>query len=169
MEPAEAFGVQRRMRTTLIAAVGLAVAVTAVASCATSRTEPRLSSMTEPPIDYETIAIGSFHYHSNWCRKCHYSSGQSGETARGPSLIDDEWLHCDGSVEGIAAAIRSGVPEDRIKTDKYTEMMPPASMMNLSDEHIYAIAAYIWVLNQAPPLESLEPVRTQSSESPSTN
>jgi len=49
------------------------------------------------------------------------------------------------------------VREDQIKTERFVKMMPPASMMNLSDEQIQAIAFYVWVLNQAPEQESVQP------------
>ena len=149
------------VRTRILSVVGIAITLMIVTSCALSQGDDPVvyqdSTKYDPEIDYETIAIGSFHYHSNWCRKCHFSSGRSGKTARGPSLIDDQWLHCDGSVEGIARVIRDGVSEDQIKTERFVEMMPPASMMNLSDEQIQAIASYVWVLNQAPEQESVEP------------
>lgn len=140
-----------------------ALPLLALAACGgrstTSSSDPgyQFSIVSDEAIDYESIAIGSFHYHTNWCRKCHFSSGVSGERARGPSLIDDEWLHCDGSIEGLMEVIRRGVPDNEIQSETYTEMMPPASMMNFDEDHIRAIATYIWVLNQAPRQESVEP------------
>lgn len=88
---------------------------------------------------------GSVLYHRNDCRKCHYSGAQSGGKARGPSLVDDEWLHCDGSINGIRSVIMTGVPVDRIhhKEQAQHTAMPKAADMGLSESDVGAIAAYL--------------------------
>lgn len=100
-----------------------------------------------PAVSYAEIARGSFLYHQNACRQCHFSSGVGGNVIHGgPSLIDDEWLHCDGSIEGITSVIIAGVPlEDRKNRDR-DSAMDAAHVFGVSDQDAALIAKYLWVL-----------------------
>ena len=88
---------------------------------------------------------GSVLYHQGTCRKCHYSGAASGPNARGPSLVDDEWLHCDGSVSGIKKVMVSGIEFEHVKNKEKARSasMPTAKEMNLSDADVDAISRYL--------------------------
>jgi mono/diheme cytochrome c family protein len=72
------------------------------------------------------------------CAACHAADG-SGSV--GPSLIDDEWLHGDGSYEAIVRQITEGVAADKSKSGV---PMPPKGGSNLTEEQVRAVAAYVW-------------------------
>lgn len=118
----------------------------AIASC-TATPDDEADALGPPDVTLAQIAEGSYLYHWNDCRKCHYSSAVGGNPEHGgPSLIDDQWLHCDGSIEGIQRVILQGIPLDRLKNPARDSSMPAASEMELSEEHARLIATYIWVL-----------------------
>lgn len=91
------------------------------------------------------IAMGDSIFNGNQfgaCWACHGSKGKG--TSNGPKLNDSEWLHTDGSLEGIKGIITSGVP----KPKKVKTPMPPMGGAKLSPEEIDALAAYVHSLSQ---------------------
>lgn len=77
------------------------------------------------------------------CAACH---GANGEGGVGPNLMDDEWLHSDGSFDAIVNQIAQGVPANESKSGV---PMPPKGGSNLTDEQIRAVGAYVWSLRHA--------------------
>ncbi|HWB43089.1 MAG TPA: c-type cytochrome, partial [Gemmatimonadales bacterium] len=59
------------------------------------------------------IAKGDTIFHkSGLCYACH---GANAEGTVGPSLVDAEWLHGDGSYDMIVATVTAGVPAEKAK------------------------------------------------------
>jgi mono/diheme cytochrome c family protein len=78
------------------------------------------------------------------CFTCHGQGGE-GMPNLGANLTDSQWLHSDGSYEGIIATITAGVP-----ADKSTSGSPMVARggTNLPDDQIAAVAAYVWTLSR---------------------
>ena len=76
------------------------------------------------------------------CYTCHGAEAKG--TPLGPDLTDAEWLNTDGSLEGIKAIIKSGVP----KPVKHPAPMPPMGGAKLSAEEIAVVATYVHSLSQ---------------------
>lgn len=81
------------------------------------------------------------------CFACH--GGNAKGTPLAPDLTDKVWLNVDGSVEQIAAVIKTGVP----KPKKYPAPMPPMGGAKLNAEEIAAVAKYVASLASAPAKE----------------
>jgi mono/diheme cytochrome c family protein len=78
------------------------------------------------------------------CTACHGPDAK-GIANLGANLTDAQWLHCDGSYDGILQAIRAGVSADKSTTGA---VMPPKGGSNLNDEQLRAVAAYVWSLSR---------------------
>ena len=93
---------------------------------------------------------GSVLYHRNDCRKCHYSGARGGSEFGGPNLVDEEWFHCDGSINGIRSVIVKGITKEQLRgTERSPDrFMPSAEEMDLSDADVQAIAAYLFAIGQ---------------------
>ena len=78
------------------------------------------------------------------CMVCHGPEGK-GVANLGADLADDEWLHSDGTYEGILATIETGVPADKSSNGS---VMPPKGGGSISDEQLKAVAAYVWSLGR---------------------
>ncbi|HEY7482218.1 MAG TPA: c-type cytochrome [Gemmatimonadales bacterium] len=88
------------------------------------------------------IAKGDSIFHkSGLCYACH---GTNAKGAVGPNLTDAEWLHSDGSYDGIVATVTSGVPPEKAKKGV---AMPPKGGSSISDEEVKAVAAYVYSLS----------------------
>ncbi len=61
----------------------------------------------------------------------------------GPDLTDNEWLHSDGTLEGIAKVITTGVPKPR----NAPAPMPPKGGVSLTEEQVQAVAACLYSLS----------------------
>lgn len=80
------------------------------------------------------------------CILCHAVGGR-GDGRRGPELTDVEWLHSDGSFEGVSETILWGVRKEDIKAVTPRPFpMNPSGGMQLSLQQWQAIAAYVWSL-----------------------
>lgn len=77
------------------------------------------------------------------CHACHGPQGK-GVPALGANLTDKEWLHSDGSFEGIVKTVTAGVPADKSSTHT---VMPPKGGSTLNEAQIKAVAAYVWSLS----------------------
>jgi mono/diheme cytochrome c family protein len=101
----------------------------------------------DPATSPATIALGDSVFHGRTggalCYVCHGPTGK-GMAGLGPSLIDKEWLHGDGSVAFIARIVTEGVP----KPKKTAGPMPPKGGGNLSELQVSAVAAYVHSLSQ---------------------
>ena len=80
------------------------------------------------------------------CHACHGPEAK-GVPNLGVDLTDDEWLHSDGSLEGILESIRQGVTGDKSSSGT---LIPPKGGSALSEEQLSAVATYVWSLSNKP-------------------
>jgi cytochrome c5 len=78
------------------------------------------------------------------CTTCHAPDG-SGVPNLGSNLVDDEWLHSDGSYEGIVATVTNGVPAAQSSTGV---PMIARGGSSISDAQVRAVSAYVWTLSR---------------------
>lgn len=90
------------------------------------------------------LALGDSLFHgligATSCQACHGADGAQGTMA--PNLTDAEWLHSDGSLEGIYKTIESGVMAPKV----YSSMMPPFGGAPMTPEQTLAVASYVYTL-----------------------
>ena len=79
------------------------------------------------------------------CMSCHGPEGK-GIPNLGANLTDDEWLHSDGSYEGIVKTVMGGVTAQASSSGV---PMPAKGGTNISDDDAKAAAAYVWTLSRA--------------------
>ena len=92
------------------------------------------------------IARGKSAYAIGSCGRCHQSSGRGGR--RGPDLTDDDWIHCDGGIEGIRKVLLSGVPKSKLSDSSRPSGMKSATEYGLEDQQIADLAIYVHSLSQ---------------------
>ena len=78
------------------------------------------------------------------CMSWHMADG-TGVPNLGADLTDDEWVHSDGSYDGIVKTVVDGVSADASSTGI---PMPPKGGSAISDDQAKAVSAYVWTLSQ---------------------
>lgn len=76
------------------------------------------------------------------CYTCHVAEGAGGPLA--PALSDEVWLNVDGAYASIVDLINVGVPQPL----EHPGAMLPRAGMNLSDDQVAAVAAYVYMLSR---------------------
>ncbi len=103
------------------------------------------TSMDPTSITPADIALGDSVFHglkgAASCQACHGPKADQGTVA--PNLTDAEWLHSDGSFEGIYNTIKSGVMAPK----KFSGVMPPFGGAPLDPAQHRAVAAYVYSLS----------------------
>lgn len=96
----------------------------------------------------QMIDAGADVFNEGTCVACHGVGGR-GTVRRAPDLTDDEWLHNDGSYEGIIRTIFWGVKREEMKAvaPRPFQMNPKGGMAMTTDE-FRAVAAYVWSLSR---------------------
>jgi mono/diheme cytochrome c family protein len=92
-------------------------------------------------VTQEMVAQGGQIFNEQICFSCHGANGVG--TALAPALTDQEWLNTDGSYEGIMGVVRNGVSEPV----QFPAPMPPMGGIQLNDEQIQQVAAYVYSLS----------------------
>jgi mono/diheme cytochrome c family protein len=91
------------------------------------------------------VALGDSIFHGQvgggTCTVCHGQDAKGSPV--GPNLTDNEWLHSDGSLEGITKTIVNGVPQPK----NAPAPMPPKGGAALTDDQVKAVAAYEYSLS----------------------
>lgn len=114
---------------------------------------------TSESVTPEQILAGSNLFNGGTCIICHAIAGK-GSGTRAPDLSDVEWLHSQGDLDGILQTIISGVPQQSIKAVKPRPFpMNPKGGLNVSDEQMASVAAYVWALSQPEPHEFISQQR----------
>ena len=112
---------------------------------AASATPVAQASFDPKTITPQMIALGDSIFHgkvgASSCQACHGAGGHDGAAA--PNLTDAEWLHSDGSYEGIANTIKAGVMAPK----QFSSVMPPYGGVMLTEERWRAVAAYVYSLS----------------------
>ena len=93
-------------------------------------------------VTQEMVAQGEQIFNQQICFSCHGANGVG--SVLGPALTDQEWLNTDGSYEGIMGIVRTGVPQPVQFT---SSAMPPMGGIQLTDEQIRQVAAYVYALS----------------------
>lgn len=78
------------------------------------------------------------------CSSCHGPAG-AGIPSLGADLTDAEWLHSDGSYDGVAKTVMDGVTAQASSSGV---PMPAKGGTNISDDDVKAVAAYVWTLSE---------------------
>jgi mono/diheme cytochrome c family protein len=91
-------------------------------------------------VTQEMVAEGRQLY-GTVCAACHGQGGVGGPL--GPSLMDQDWIHIDGSYESIVQNIISGVPQPV----QYPAPMPAMGGGNFTQDQVRSIAAYVYTLS----------------------
>jgi len=90
------------------------------------------------------LALGDSLFHgligATSCQACHGADGAQATMA--PNLTDAEWLHSDGSLEGIYKTIETGVMAPKV----FSSMMPPFGGAPMTPEQTLAVASYVYKL-----------------------
>jgi mono/diheme cytochrome c family protein len=86
---------------------------------------------------------GTIYSGAGLCHACHGQEGK-GIPNLGADLSDDDWIHSDGSLDGIITTISNGVSGDESTVGT---TMPPKGGSAISDEQVKAVAAYVWSLS----------------------
>ena len=94
----------------------------------------------------DMLISGSVTFKTANCIKCHGDDGTG--TERAPDLTDDEWLHTDGSLEGIRGVIVAGISKEQIKDPNRRFGMRPIGQFIQDEKVIDALAAYVHSLSQ---------------------
>ncbi len=76
------------------------------------------------------------------CNVCHGPNG-GGVPGLGANLTDDEWIHGDGSYDGIVQTVMSGVDAS---ASSVGTAMPPKGGSGITDDQVKAVAAYVFTL-----------------------
>lgn len=116
----------------------------ALAACALLLWSTAAAQETPEAVTPEAISQGETLFKgAGLCGACHGASAK-GIPNLGADLTDDEWLHSDGTFEGILESIVDGVSSDKSSSGT---VMPPKGGSALSDEQLEAVAAYVWSLS----------------------
>ena len=78
------------------------------------------------------------------CSSCHGPAG-AGVPSLGADLTDAEWLHSDGSYEGVVKTVMEGVTAQASSSGI---PMPAKGGTKISDDDANAVAAYVWTLSK---------------------
>jgi len=78
------------------------------------------------------------------CSSCHGPAG-AGIPSLGADLTDSEWLHSDGSYDGVSKTVMEGVTAQASSSGV---PMPAKGGTNISDDDVKAVSAYVWTLSK---------------------
>jgi mono/diheme cytochrome c family protein len=94
----------------------------------------------------EMVALGDSVFHGQAaggiCQTCHGPDAK-GLAGLAPDLTDTTWINTDGSWEGIATIVQSGVPQPK----QHPAPMLPMGGANLTPDQIRAVSAYVYRLS----------------------
>ena len=129
------------------------VAALALVSCSKATTTAgagaaAMSGPTMPAsVTAASIAMGDSIFANGSCQRCHGVKGVGAQN--GPSLVAGAWLHSTGKFEEIVATITNGVPRTALKDQtRRFPMNPRGGPMNLNDDQVKAVAAYVYSISR---------------------
>jgi mono/diheme cytochrome c family protein len=98
-----------------------------------------------PGVTAAMIATGDSIFNNRSCKNCHLVGGVGGP--RAPSLTDSQWIHIDGSYDSIVKLVTTGFTKAEQVDKQYQFSMNPRGGVNLTDDEIRAVAAYVYSLS----------------------
>lgn len=139
------------MRRTLLVAPLLAVFAVAACAKATTSAAAGTAAMSGPAmpagVTPASIAMGDSIFASGACQRCHGVKGVGAQN--GPSLVAGAWLHSTGKYEELVTTITNGVPRTALKDQtRRFPMNPRGGPMNLNDDQVKAVAAYVYSISR---------------------
>ncbi len=87
----------------------------------------------------ETLRQGRDQY--GVCAVCHGADAEG--TQLGPPFRDAQWVHSDGTVDGIEEVVRAGIARPR----DFPVPMPPMGGGAFDDEQVRALSTYVYALS----------------------
>lgn len=90
-------------------------------------------------------AVGDSIFHKGSCQRCHGMDAKG--TVRGPDLTDNTWSQISGAYSEIVEIVTTGVPKAKIKMAGAPFGMNPRGGINLTDEQVRDVAAYVYSLS----------------------
>lgn len=110
-----------------------------------SAAAPAAATFDPTTITPAMLALGDSLFHgligATSCQACHGEDGAQATVA--PNLVDAEWLHSDGSWEGIFNTVVSGVMAPK----KFVSVMPPYGGVPMTEVQTRAVSAYVYKLS----------------------
>ena len=140
----------RPLRAVVLAATPALVACSHSASpAAGTSTAPAPAAAAKPAmpagVTPAMIATGDSIFNNRSCKNCHLVGGVGGP--RGPNLTDSQWIHVDGSYDSIVKLVTTGFTKAEQVDKQYQFSMNPRGGVNLTDDQIRAVAAYVYSLS----------------------
>lgn len=125
-----------------------ALVVVFAATSVACRSHPPVSASKPsmpPGVTAAMIASGDSIFNTRSCKNCHLAGGVGGP--RGPNLTDTLWIHIDGSYDSIVRLVTTGFTKAEQVEKSYQFSMNPRGGINLTDDQIRAVAAYVYSLS----------------------
>jgi|GEM_PF-4778679 len=121
----------------------MSLCVVAISKAAFQQPAKPTTTVADP---VEAARRGAKAYKTANCTKCHRDNGRGGD--RAPNLTDDEWVQCDGTVEGIRKILIAGIPSSKFKNPDFPFDMDPATRFLKTDTEITDLAVYVKSLSK---------------------
>ena len=107
--------------------------------------KPSAAPAMPPGVTAAMVAEGDSIFNNRSCKNCHLAGGVGGP--RAPNLTDAQWIHIDGSYDAIVKLVTTGFTKAEQVDKQYQFSMNPRGGVNLTDEQIRAVAAYVYSLS----------------------
>jgi len=134
----------RIWRVTYHGSADAALTPAPTAAMAPAETARASATALPPGVTAQQVALGRAIYRGEakggTCAGCHGSDGRG--SMAGASLVGPTYLWSDGSVDGLAKTITSGVSQPK----KASGAMPAMGGVALSPDEVRALAGYVWTL-----------------------
>lgn len=126
----------------------VAVTVACRGSAAPGGTSANVLPNTPPEaVTPARVAEGDRLFNAGACVRCHGPAGVGG--ANGPNLTAGPWLHASSQFADIVRVITNGVPKEQVRdASRRFGMNPRGGPMNLTDDQVQAVAAYVWNISR---------------------
>lgn len=135
------------MRTLLPTSLAALLLLTGACSRA-ARVAPSTGPALPSGVTLALVAQGDSLFNAGSCQRCHGAKGIGAQN--GPSLVAGPWLHHAGAYDEIVGTITTGIPREKLKdtTRRFPMGARGGQQMNLKDEQIRAVAAYVWSISR---------------------
>ena len=135
-------------RVSAVVTAGLVLVAIGACRSAGTADAPQPAGALPRDVTPAMISLGDSLFNNGACRRCHGQAGVGGNN--GPSLTTGAWLHGPGTFDRLVTTITTGVPRDSLKdTSRRFGMNPRGGPMQLTDDQVRAIAAYVHSISRA--------------------
>lgn len=135
------------VRAGISGAVLFALAGCAAQTSSTSARAPAASAARSLPegVTLAMVTVGDSIFKKGSCQRCHGMDGKGNE--RGPNLTDSEWAQIGGSYAEIVNIVTVGVAKEKVKMPNAPFGMRARGGINLTDEQVRQVSAYVYSLS----------------------